>query len=156
MTRTADDEVQAAWGQMAFNVSMAPNVYATARSGKAFRGTVTAEPVVPLTAGNVTAPIPVRVADERGWKLPHRNVKNGEPAEGYTLRDRRTGEVLKYGETTRGKARYSQKQLEEMNAVMVFEASGTKTEMHQWQHDRILEYQAQHGGQRPPQNRSDY
>src|SRR5207249_5002396 len=49
----------------------------------------------------------------------HRTEK---PAEGYSLRDKDTGEVLKYGETTQGTARYSQKYLDEHNAVMKFEA----------------------------------
>ena len=30
------------------------------------------------------------------------------------------------------------------------EASGTKREMHVWQHERILEYKANHEGKRPP------
>ena len=33
---------------------------------------------------------------------------------------------------------------------------GTKREMHDWQHEKILEYKAEHGGQRPPLNKSDW
>ena len=81
---------------------------------------------------------------------------SGLPAEGYTLRSRRTGEVLKYGETTRGPQRYSQKYLESVDTEILFEATGTKAQMYEWQHQRILEYEAAHGGQRPPLNKSDY
>jgi RHS repeat-associated protein len=77
-------------------------------------------------------------------------------AQGYTLRDRTTGAVLKYGETTRGTSRYSQRYLRDNNAEMRFEASGTKQEMHEWQHTRIVEYKEANGGQRPPLNKSDY
>ncbi|WP_019143026.1 SpvB/TcaC N-terminal domain-containing protein [Noviherbaspirillum massiliense] len=84
------------------------------------------------------------------------NLNTTKPAQGYTLRNRDTGEILKYGETTRGTARYSQKYLKDNNARMVFEAQGTKREMHQWQHEKILEYKTTNGGQRPPLNKSDY
>ncbi|QHM75524.1 putative deoxyribonuclease RhsA [Mixta theicola] len=79
-----------------------------------------------------------------------------KPAEGYTLRDRDTGEVAKYGETTMGTSRYSQKYLDDNNVDMFFEAEGTKKEMHTWQHDKILEYKSNNGGKRPPLNKSDY
>jgi RHS repeat-associated protein len=83
----------------------------------------------------------------------HRTTK---PAEGYSLRDKDTGEVLKYGETTQGTGRYSKEFLKDHNADMVFEAKGTKAEMHTWQHNKILEYKEQHDGARPPLNKSDY
>jgi RHS repeat-associated protein len=79
-----------------------------------------------------------------------------KPTEGYSLRDNDTGEVLKYGETTLGTARYSGAYLKQNNARMVFEAKGTKKEMHKWQHDKISEYKTQHNGARPPLNKSDY
>lgn len=79
-----------------------------------------------------------------------------KPAEGYTLRDRDTGEILKYGETTRGSKRYSEKYLRGENAEMVFEANGSKKEMHRWQHEKILEHKANNGGTRPKLNKSNY
>jgi RHS repeat-associated protein len=79
-----------------------------------------------------------------------------KPAQGYSLRDKDTGEVLKYGETTRGTARYSKEYLDENNARMQFEAKGTKAQMHKWQHDKIVEYRKQHDGARPPLNKNDY
>jgi RHS repeat-associated protein len=78
-----------------------------------------------------------------------------KPAEGYSLRDKDNGKVLKYGETTQNTKRYSKSYLEKHNAAMKFEAKGTKRQMHDWQHDRILEHKAQHGV-RPPLNKSDY
>jgi hypothetical protein len=37
---------------------------------------------------------------------------------------------------------------------MKIEAKGTKREMHDWQHDKILEYKSKNNGQRPPLNKS--
>lgn len=94
---------------------------------------------------------------EQATKRVHgNNLNTTTPAQGYTLRDRNTGEILKYGETTRGYARYSKRYLRENNAIMFFEAKGTKKEMHAWQHERILEYKANNQGNRPRLNRSDY
>ncbi|TXH02593.1 MAG: hypothetical protein E6R09_04450, partial [Rhodocyclaceae bacterium] len=93
----------------------------------------------------------------RGGRQCHGNNLNTlRPAQGYSLRDIDTGEVLKYGETIRGPRRYSRKYLFEQNAEMVFEAQGSKREMHQWQHDMILEYRDQNDGLRPPLNKSDW
>ncbi|HEX3044234.1 MAG TPA: RHS repeat-associated core domain-containing protein [Bacillota bacterium] len=89
-------------------------------------------------------------------RLHGNDLRTSKPAEGYSLRDRDTGEVLKYGETTQGTKRYSQKYLDENNADMVFEASGSKKEMHDWQHDKILDYKGNNGGNRPPMNKSDW
>ncbi|MCG8295374.1 RHS repeat-associated core domain-containing protein, partial [Pseudomonas entomophila] len=87
----------------------------------------------------------------------HGNSHNStKPAIGYTLRDRDTGEVMKYGETTMGKRRYTAKYMEENNVEMFQEASGSKKEMHSWQHKKILEYKARNGGKRPPLNKSDF
>jgi RHS repeat-associated protein len=77
-------------------------------------------------------------------------------AQGYSLRDKDTGEVLKYGETTRGTARYTKEYLDKNNARMQFEAKGTKAQMHKWQHGKILQYKEQHDGARPPLNKNDY
>jgi hypothetical protein len=97
-----------------------------------------------------------RCAPENAKPLHGNNLRTTKPAQGYTLRNRDTGAVLKYGETTLGKGRYSAKYLREHNAEMVFEKWGTKAEMHQWQHEQILEYKRTHGGQRPPLNKNDY
>ncbi|CNF77116.1 Uncharacterised protein [Yersinia similis] len=72
------------------------------------------------------------------------------------MRDRDSGDVTKYGETTQGEKRYSQKYLDENNVDMFFEASGSKKDMHAWQHDNILEYKDNNGGLRPSLNKSDY
>ncbi|UOY93295.1 hypothetical protein MUG87_03980 [Ectobacillus sp. JY-23] len=77
------------------------------------------------------------------------------PARGYTLRDIKTHKIQKYGETTRGRARYSKKFYKQENVYMQFEVSGTKKEMHQWQHKKIVAYKKRYG-QRPRLNKSDY
>ena len=76
--------------------------------------------------------------------------------QGYTLRDRTTGEVKKYGQTILGKYRYTQKYLQDHNLEIKFEASGTKAEMRAWEHANILGYKAAHDGNRPDLNKSDY
>jgi RHS repeat-associated protein len=78
-------------------------------------------------------------------KLHGNNLNTTKPAQGYSLRDRDTGEILKFGETTRGTKRYSQKYLERHNAEMIFEAQGTKREMHDWQHQKIIDYVNRYG-----------
>jgi hypothetical protein len=93
----------------------------------------------------------------------HGNKLDDKPAEGYSLQDRDTGAVQKYGETTRGEdkfgegnqKRYSKDYLKKNNVDYVKEASGTKKDMHQWQHDKIVEHKEQTGS-RPPLNKSDY
>ena len=93
--------------------------------------------------------------------LVHNSCNHGnslsttKPAQGYILRDKNTYEILKYGETTRGYARYSQAYLNSKNAFMDFVASGTKYEMHRWQHEMIINYILV-AGQRPPLNFSLY
>ncbi|TDR25012.1 RHS repeat-associated core domain-containing protein, partial [Hydromonas duriensis] len=83
------------------------------------------------------------------------SLDSDKPAIGYTLRDRTTNEVLKYGETTRGAMRYTQTYLDNENALFRPEASGTKREMHCWQTKKIREYTATHG-RRPRLNKTDY
>ena len=79
-----------------------------------------------------------------------------KPAQGYALRDISTDKVLKYGETTRENRRYSKKYLKDNNAYMDFQAKGSKKEMHDWQHEKILDYKDNHNGARPPLNKSDW
>ena len=87
-------------------------------------------------------------------KVHANSLDTGLPAEGYTLRNKDTGEILKYGETTRGKQRYTQKYLDN-NAVYVSEIRGTKREMHYWQHEKIIDYMYV-ADQRPPLNKSTW
>ncbi|MHC1686048.1 MAG: RHS repeat-associated core domain-containing protein [Clostridiaceae bacterium] len=92
---------------------------------------------------------------EVGDKVHGNSHDTNKPAIGYIIRDVDTDEILKYGETTRGKSRYTQGFYDDNNAIMDIVARGTKKEMHKWQHDRILEYKKKHG-KRPPLNKSDY
>ena len=85
------------------------------------------------------------------------SLNSSKPTIGYTLRDLESDEIMKYGETTMGKRRYTRDYLKENNVYMLEEADGTKREMHSWQHERILEYKAAYPeGRRPLLNKSDY
>ena len=84
------------------------------------------------------------------------NLNTTKPAEGYSLIDRDSKKIMKYGETTRGNKRYTQKYLDENNVKMNFEAKGSKRAMHDWQHQKILYYKNSNGGARPPLNKSDW
>lgn len=99
-----------------------------------------------------TSPAP-EVAD--GDSVHANSHQTKKPAQGYTLTDRDSGEPLKYGETTRGEKRYSRKFLKDQNARMEFGPSGSKKDMHQWQHNQIEDYKAA-TGTRPPLNKNDY
>jgi hypothetical protein len=94
----------------------------------------------------------------------HGNRKGKQRAEGYTLRDRKTGEIKKYGETTRGERkfglgkqrRYTKKYLDDNNVDYVKETQGSKRAMHKWQHNKILEHKKNNNGMRPDLNKNDY
>lgn len=73
----------------------------------------------------------------------------------YKLVDKDTGEVLKYGESITPDTRYTKKYLESINAKMEIMTSGTKLDIHNWQHDMIREY-FNKNGIRPPANLSDW
>ena len=81
------------------------------------------------------------------------SLKTTKPAEGYILKEKGTNRVLKFGETTLGKYRYTKKYLENNNAVMVFVKKGTKAEMHSWQHNMISNF-FDRRGVLPPLNKS--
>ena len=59
---------------------------------------------------------------------------------GYTLWDRETGKILKYGQTTNPKGRYSEGFYNKHSARMHMETSGTKKEMVQWEKHKIEEF----------------
>ena len=90
-------------------------------------------------------------------KSNHGNsLSTTKPADGYVLRKRDDNRILKYGETTCGEKRYTKKYLNENNAYIDFQASGSKREMHDWQHKKILDYKENNSGNRPPLNKSDW
>ncbi len=94
----------------------------------------------------------------------HGNVLNDTPAECYALSCRETGTVKKYGETIHGENRYgtgNQKRysddfLIEQNVDYRPIETGTKREMHQLQHELIIEHKKNNDGKRPDLNQSDY
>ena len=72
---------------------------------------------------------------------------------GYALRDNDTNEILKYGESIKGTKRYTNKFYEDNNCYMDIITSGSKREIHQWQHEQIVNYVSKHG-KKPPLNKS--
>ena len=54
---------------------------------------------------------------------------------GYALVDRSNRTILKFGETINPNTRYSKVYLEKNNADMMFLTSGSKVDIHLWQHD---------------------
>ncbi|SRR6266568_4268867 len=103
------------------------------------------------------SPETARLVEAVSKEVLHGNdLRSTAPAIGYTLRDLTTGLVAKFGETTKGVARYTQKYYREMNVRLQKEVRGTKAEMHSWQHEKIVEYKKLNNGNRPRLNRSDY
>ena len=56
---------------------------------------------------------------------------------GYVLSDKTTGEVVKFGESINPAHRYTKKFL---NGEMTVVISGTKQEVHNWQHNQIVDF----------------
>ena len=80
---------------------------------------------------------------------------------GYILReinpDGTNGRILKFGETSKPNPirRYTQGYYTRNNAYMQVVKKGSKAQMYQWQHQRIVEYSARHGV-RPSLNKCNY
>ena len=81
------------------------------------------------------------------------SLSTKKPTQGYVLKENGTNRVLKFGETTRGKYRYTNNYLKQNNAYIEFVKKGTKAEMHTWQHNMIKNYFSRHGSL-PPLNKS--
>ena len=86
-------------------------------------------------------------------KVHGNSLSTNKSAIGYALRKNDTGKVMKYGETTRGVKRYTKKFYKENNVTMFKMASGTKRQMHFWQHRQIKRYYSKLG-RKPPWNKS--
>lgn len=84
-------------------------------------------------------------------KVHGNSLKTTKETIGYALKKTDTGEIMKYGETTRGVKRYSQRFYRENGVKMVEMARGSKYDMHYWQ--QIVSYYNQYG-HRPPWNKS--
>jgi RHS repeat-associated protein len=109
-----------------------------------------------LNAANITADALVGAAEAAVPRVHANSLLTTKLTQGYTLRDADTHEILKYGQTTLGKARYTKRYLKDHNADLVFEQSGSKRDMRTWEHQMILEYKRTHNGNRPSLNKSDY
>lgn len=83
-------------------------------------------------------------------KIHGNSLKSTKTNYGYALVDS-NGNILKFGETTNPKTRYSQTYLTKNNATMKILTSGSKIDIHLWQHD-MNEYYFYKYGVYPPLN----
>ena len=88
-------------------------------------------------------------------KIHGNSLKTTKETIGYALRKIDTGEIMKFGETTRGVQRYSKKFYIENGVYMDIMARGSKYDMHYWQHNQILNYMKVNGT-RPIWNKSNW
>ncbi len=96
-------------------------------------------------ASNVEVGLPepqtsTSIGGTHGNSLDHEGTNYG-----YRLIDKDTGEVLKYGETLNPNTRYSQTYLDANNAKMEIITSGSKLDIHYWQHIQIENYYLEYG-----------
>lgn len=91
-------------------------------------------------------------AKKLAGKIHGNSLKSNKINYGYQLLDR-NGNILKYGETTHPRTRYSKKWLESKGYEMQIKVAGTKRGVHEWQHYMIDNYTQISGG-RPPMNLS--
>jgi hypothetical protein len=60
------------------------------------------------------------------------SLSNSNTNYGYSLVDKDTGEILKFGETIHPNSRYTREYLNNNNAIMNIMDSGSKVDMHNW------------------------
>ena len=90
---------------------------------------------------------------EKPLSLNHGNALSDTRTNyGYALVDKDTNEILKFGETLYPDKRYSSSFLSNNNAVMKVMESGSKADIHGWQHDLNMYYKAKYGSF-PPLNK---
>ena len=91
--------------------------------------------------------------DKVAEKVHGNSLKSTKETIGYALKSVDTGEIMKYGETTRGVKRYTKKFYKENGVYMEPLAKGTKYDMHYWQHEQIIDFYNKNGC-RTPMNKS--
>ena len=111
--------------------------------------------VVPIVSGlgevadaaNAARKITNTAADaKKAAKTVHGNSLNYPGVNyGYVLSDKTTGEIVKFGETINPTRRYTKKFLNGDNPInkpldMSVVISGTKRDIHNWQHEQIVDY----------------
>ena len=93
-------------------------------------------------------------ATKKVAKKVHGNSLNCQSINyGYALRKNGTNEILKYGESIKGTKRYTYKFYEKNDCYMDIIISGSKKDIHNWQHNMIVEYVNKYG-HKPPMNKS--
>ena len=106
-------------------------------------------------AAKYNAEKPAKVVNSNGKK--HGNSLDYEGTNyGYILFDTNTNEVRKFGESIHPEKRYLKSYLEEEHVYMNIVKKGSKKEIHDWQHEMILNYKKRHNNHRPDLNYSDY
>ncbi|MBI4129973.1 RHS repeat-associated core domain-containing protein [Candidatus Roizmanbacteria bacterium] len=88
-------------------------------------------------------------------KIHGNDLRNLQLTTGYSLRDKTTDYIVKFGETLYPERRYSQKWLDANNLHLQREASGTKWDMHWWQYYKNEEFIDLYG-ERPMKNRTNF
>ncbi|WP_291581493.1 RHS repeat-associated core domain-containing protein [Clostridium sp. UBA6640] len=81
------------------------------------------------------------------------SLLNSNTNYGYSLVNKDTGEILKFGETIHPNSRYTREYLNNNNAIMNIMDSGSKVDIHNWQHD-MIEYYFDKYKILPPLNKS--
>ena len=79
------------------------------------------------------------------------SLNNPNTNYGYVLVDKNTREILKFGETLYPNTRYTQSELNSVNAEMFVLESGSKSDIHYWQYD-MNEYYFHMYKEYPPMN----
>lgn len=79
------------------------------------------------------------------------SLSNPNTNYGYSLVDKDSGEILKFGETIYPNTRYTQEFLDKNNATMKILDCGSKEYIHNWQYDMNSYYKWKYGSY-PPLN----
>lgn len=69
------------------------------------------------------------------WGRHGNSLNNPNTNYGYVLVDKNTREILKFGETLYPNTRYTQNELNSVDAEMFVLESGSKSDIHYWQYD---------------------
>ena len=97
--------------------------------------------VATIFADDITDGTVVEVRDKKGQKeeiCVHGDVPYGHK---IAVTDIPKGaHIMKYGESIDPQKRYSQAELDRYNADMYIQVQGSKREIHNWQHEKILDY----------------
>ena len=89
-------------------------------------------------------------AAKKAKEIHGNSLKSLRTNYGYALVDKNNN-IMKFGETINPKTRYTKKYLSENDYKMIILESGSKTDIHYWQHDMNKYYKKRYGSF-PPLN----